>query len=109
MKFDESQMIPVGDRIIVKVDKMEKKTAGGVIIPDFAAEKEDRAATTATVIALGETANCDGLKVFPKAGDKILMTKWAGTGHTSPEYEDYRAIPGIDVIAILPPEEKEKS
>lgn len=101
MQHNESGLIPVGDRLIVRTDKTDEKTAGGIIVLEKSRDQQDMATTKATVIALGETANCHGLKTFPCVGDRILMAKWAGTGHHSPDLPEYRAIMGDDVIAII--------
>jgi chaperonin GroES len=68
---------PLHDRIIVKRLEEEDKTKGGIIIPDTAKEKPQQA----KVIAVGSGRREDG-KVIPldvKAGDTILVGKYAGT------------------------------
>lgn len=69
---------PLQDRVVVK--RMEEATtsAGGILIPDSAAEKPARG----EVIAVGNgKVNSDGT-VRPldvKAGDQVLFGKYAGT------------------------------
>jgi len=69
---------PLQDRVVVK--RMEEATtsAGGILIPDSAAEKPARG----EVIAVGNgKVNTDGT-VRPldiKAGDQVLFGKYAGT------------------------------
>jgi chaperonin GroES len=41
---------PVGDRVLVKVDKEESKTVGGVLLPAVAQNKP----TTGSIVAVGE-------------------------------------------------------
>lgn len=43
------KIIPLADRVLVKTDKSETKTASGIIIPDTAQEKMQ----SGTVIAVG--------------------------------------------------------
>jgi chaperonin GroES len=62
---------PLADRVMVKLEKNEAKTAGGIIIPDTAQEKTQ----TGTVVAVGDDK--DVIKV--KAGDKVMYDKYAGT------------------------------
>ena len=69
---------PLHDRVVVKRLAEDTKTAGGIIIPDSAAEKpmQDE------VISVGPGARDeDGDRVAPdvKAGDIILFGKWSGT------------------------------
>ncbi len=62
---------PLADRVLVKLEKTESKTAGGIIIPDTAQEKTQ----VGVVVAVGDDK--DAIKV--KEGQKILYDKYAGT------------------------------
>lgn len=64
---------PLADRVLVKMDEAEKKTAGGIVIPDAAQEKT----LTAVVIAVGP--GTDDNKMTVKAGDHIMYDRYAGT------------------------------
>ncbi|HVB83465.1 MAG: co-chaperone GroES [Xanthomonadaceae bacterium] len=69
---------PLHDRVIVKRLEEERVSAGGIVIPDSAAEKPSRG----KVIAVGAGKVLDDGKVRPldvKAGDTILFGKWSGT------------------------------
>jgi len=69
---------PLNDRVIVKRVEEEKKTAGGIIIPDSAKEKPQEG----RVIAAGPGKLDETGKRIPldvKEGDRILFSKWAGT------------------------------
>jgi chaperonin GroES len=56
---------------MVKLEKNEAKTAGGIIIPDTAQEKTQ----VGTVVAVGDDK--DVIKV--QAGEKVMYDKYAGT------------------------------
>lgn len=61
---------PIGDKLIVKLDEIENKTAGGIIIPDA---QKDKTTAFGTVIALGSAE-------FPfKVGDRVIFDSMAGT------------------------------
>lgn len=62
---------PLADRVMVKLEKKEAKTAGGIIIPDTAQEKTQ----TGLVVEVGDDK--DAIKV--KAGEKVMYDKYAGT------------------------------
>lgn len=69
---------PLHDRVVVKRVDSETKTAGGIIIPDTAAEKPQEG----EVVAVGpgtrdEAGKLNALDV--RAGDKVLFGKWSGT------------------------------
>jgi chaperonin GroES len=69
---------PLHDRVVVKRVGSETKTAGGIIIPDTAAEKPQQG----EVIAVGPGARDEAGKLTPldiKKGDKVLFGKWSGT------------------------------
>ena len=69
---------PLGDRILVLRVEEEKKTSGGIIIPDSAKEKPQEG----KIVAVGPGRMKDDGKRSPmdvKEGDKILFSKYAGT------------------------------
>lgn len=68
---------PLHDRIIVKRLEEERKTAGGIVIPDTAAEKP----SMGEVVAAGPGKTDDNGKLIPmgvKVGEKILFGKYSG-------------------------------
>lgn len=44
---------PVGHFVLIEMKRIEEKTAGGIILPQTAVEKEERAAHSGKVIATG--------------------------------------------------------
>ena len=69
---------PLNDRVLVVRVEEEKRTAGGIIIPDTAKEKPQMG----KVVAVGPGSLDDNGKRFPlevKKGDQILFSKYAGT------------------------------
>ena len=69
---------PLHDRVVVKRVENETKTAGGIIIPDSAAEKPQQG----EVVAVGPGARGDDNELIPldvQVGDRVLFGKWSGT------------------------------
>ena len=69
---------PLHDRVIVKRIEEERKTAGGIVIPDNAAEKPDQG----EVLAIGTGKVMDDGKIRPlavKVGDRVLFGKYSGS------------------------------
>jgi chaperonin GroES len=69
---------PLHDRVIVRRLDEERKTAGGIVIPDTAKEKPIQG----EVIAVGSGKILEDGKVRPldvKVGDRILFGKYSGT------------------------------
>ena len=72
------KLTPLHDRVLVKREEQDTKSAGGIIIPDTVQEKP----MEGKVIAVGSGTRSEDGKVTPldvKAGDKILFGKWSGT------------------------------
>ena len=69
---------PLGDRVVVRRLKEDQKTAGGIIIPDTAAEKpQEGEVVSVGPGALDESGKRVAMEV--KAGDYVLFGKWSGT------------------------------
>lgn len=85
---------PLHDRVIVKADAAEQKTAGGIIIPDTAKEKPQRG----IVVAAGPGKKDEPMTV--KNGDAVLYGKYAGTEMTI-EGVDYLIMRESDILAII--------
>ena len=69
---------PLHDQLVVRRIEEDKKTAGGIIIPDTAKEKP----VQGEVIAVGPGAHDKSGKLVPldvKKGDRVLFGKWSGT------------------------------
>lgn len=69
---------PLHDRVVVRRIEEDKKTAGGIIIPDTAKEKPMQG----EIIVVGPGARDESGKLVPldvKKGDRVLFAKWSGT------------------------------
>ncbi|RMF84291.1 MAG: co-chaperone GroES [Nitrospinota bacterium] len=90
---------PLADRILVKRIEEEEVKRGGIIIPDTAKEKPQQG----EVLAVGPGRLTDDGKRIPmevKEGDKILMSKYAGT-EVKLNGEECVILREDDVLAIL--------
>ncbi len=90
---------PLHDRVVVRRLEGDTKTAGGIIIPDTAAEKPQEG----EVIAIGSGVRDDAGKVQPldvKAGDKILFGKWSGT-EVKIDGEELLIMKESDIMGVL--------
>ena len=83
---------PIGDRVLLKVEAAETKTAGGLIIPDTAQEKTQ----VGKVIAVGDDK--DAIKV--KNGDRVMYDKYAGTT-VKIDGDDHLIVKMSDIIAVV--------
>jgi len=81
---------PLGERVLVKTEKAEEKTASGLFIPQTSQEK--------TQFAVVEAVGTEVKNV--KVGNKILHDKYAGTA-IKIENEDYLILEEKDVLAVV--------
>ena len=89
---------PLGDRIVVKRLDEEKKTAGGIIIPDSAQEKP----AEGRVVAVGNGAVLENGEIRPlevQKGDRVLFSTYAGSD-VSLDGEEHLIMRESDILAI---------
>ncbi|MAV93960.1 MAG: co-chaperone GroES [Candidatus Marinimicrobia bacterium] len=90
---------PLSDRIVVKPEPAEEKTASGIILPDTAQEKPQMG----TVLATGPGKISDSgdlVKMTLKNGDKVLYGKYSGTEITV-DGDDVLIMRESDILATL--------
>ena len=90
---------PLHDRVVVKRMEEERKSAGGIVIPDTAGEKPDQG----EVIAVGNGKILEDGKVRPldvKVGDRILFGKYSGTA-VKIEGTEYLVMREDDIMGIV--------
>ncbi len=87
-------MKPINDRVVVQPAAAEKKTSGGIIIPDTAKEKPQKG----KVIAVGPGK--DDVSMTVKKGDTVLYGKYAGQ-ELHHKGEDYLIMREDDILIIL--------
>ncbi len=69
---------PLNDRVVVRRLEEETKTAGGIVLPDSAAEKPSQGEVLA--VGPGRTLdNGDVRALDVKVGDKVLFGQYAGS------------------------------
>ena len=90
---------PLHDRVIVKRLESETKSAGGIVIPDTAAEKP----VQGKIVAVGKGKILEDGNVRPldvKVGDKILFGKYSGT-EVKLDGEELLVMREEDVMAVI--------
>lgn len=85
---------PLADRVLVEPMQAETKTASGIIIPDNAKEKPQKA----IVVAVGDGTKDYSMTV--KVGDHVLYGKYSGT-ELKHEGKDYLIMSEKDILAIV--------
>lgn len=90
---------PLQDRVLVRPDEAETKTASGLIIVDSAQDKPSQG----TVVATGNgVRNSEGelIALDVKAGDTVLFGKWSGT-EIKVDGEDLMIMKEADILGIV--------
>ncbi len=90
---------PLHDRAVVRRLEEERTTAGGIVIPDSAAEKPVRG----EIVAVGKGKVLDNGEVRPldvQVGDKVLFGKYAGT-EIKVDGQEYVVMREDDIIAVF--------
>ena len=90
---------PLQDRVIVKrVEEKEERSAGGIIIPDTAKERQQQG----KIVAVGPGKREDGkvLSLDVKVGDRVLFGKYSGT-EIKLDGEEHLILREEDILGVL--------
>lgn len=96
---DKAKVQPLGDRVLVEPLEAEEKTAGGILIPDTAKEKQQKG----RIVAVGKGRVNEEGKITPlevKVNDQVLFGRYSGT-EVKIGANDYLIIKEDDILAIL--------
>jgi chaperonin GroES len=95
----EMEFQPLGDRVVIEREEAEKKTKGGIVLPDSAKDKPTRG----KVISVGAGRLLDdGKRTQPqvKAGDRVLFSSYAGDAFKLGERE-LLLMREEDILAVI--------
>jgi chaperonin GroES len=94
------KLVPLEDRVVVKVIEQEEKTSSGIVLPDTAKERPSKG----SVMAAGPgryDAEGNLVPMPVKEGDIVVFAKYAGTEIKLDE-EAFLVMRTSDLIGILP-------
>ena len=101
-KFNPDEWQPLNNWLLAKIDEVEERSAGGIILTATTKEKEQFSQVYGTIVEM--SADCYPSPEFskkPVAGDRIAFDRHAG------KYADndgkYRWLSDVDVIASKKP------
>lgn len=89
---------PLGDRVVVKPEPAEEKTASGLFIPDTAKEKPQRG--TVLAVGPGKVENGNKIDMTVSNGDTVLYGKYSGTEITM-HGDDVLIMRESDILGIV--------
>ena len=89
---------PLADRVVLKSAEVEETTKSGIILTGSAKEKP----VVSEVIAVGPGGVVDGkeVKMYVKAGDKVIFSKYAGT-EVKLDGEDFLIMREDDILGVI--------
>jgi chaperonin GroES len=90
---------PLHDRVVIRRTEEERKTPGGIVIPDNAQEKPIQG----EVIAVGNGKPLDNGQVRPmdvKVGDRVLFGKYSGS-EVKIDGQEVLVMREEDIMAVL--------
>jgi chaperonin GroES len=96
-----SGITPVGYRVLVKPDPIERTTSGGIVLPETAAEAHDRAQQTGILIALGPEAWKDYSACWASVGDRVMFARYGGVHLTGKDGVLYRMLNDEQITAVI--------
>ncbi|NNL06151.1 MAG: co-chaperone GroES [Gammaproteobacteria bacterium] len=90
---------PLHDRVVVKRMEEERTSAGGIVIPDSAAEKPQKGEIVA--VGNGKLTESGELRALDvKVGDQVLFGKYSGT-EIKIDGEDVLIMKEEDILGVL--------
>lgn len=91
---------PLHDKILVRRDEAETKTASGIFLPETGKEKPK----TGTIMAVGDgqlnTDTGERVPLSVKKGDKVIFSSYSGT-EVKLNDEEFLMMSEEDILAVI--------
>ena len=92
---------PLSDRILIKIDRPENTSRGGILIPEKAKERPTKGTVLATGPGKLNTETGERTPLLVKPGNRVLFLKWGGDKVSETGDGDFTLLPEGDILAIL--------
>lgn len=90
--MSKTNVRPLGENVLVKPEKAEKKTSAGIYLPENASEERPQ---QGKVIAVG-----DSDEITVKKGQSVIFARYGGS-EVKIDGEDYLIVSVKDLLAIV--------
>ena len=92
------KLIPVEDKVVLKMTKVEEKTQSGIILTGSAKEET----TIGEVVAVGPGGLCDGkeVKMTVQVGQKVVISEFGSTA-IKVGGEEYTVVRMGNILAVI--------
>ena len=91
-------LVPLGDRVVLKELKAEETTKSGIVLPGQAQEKPQQAEVIA--VGPGKVESGKEVKMEVAVGYQVIYSKYAGT-NVKLEDEEYIIVKQDDILAVV--------
>lgn len=91
---------PLGDKLLIRLDEVEEKTSGGIILQEMSQDK----VTKGTVIAKGKgriLPNGDQIPIDIEVGDKVIFGKYSGLEKVEVEGQELWIVNEVEIKGII--------
>lgn len=91
---------PLHDRVVIRREEKEEKSAGGIVLAGSAKEKPNKG----EVIAVGNGKPLDNGTVRPmavKAGDKVVFASYAGSQTLKDGDDEFIIMSESEILGVL--------
>jgi len=92
-------IVPIGDKVLVEIEKAEEMTKGGIILPDLVQEEK----TVGTILAVGNGRVLENGTIQPvrlEVGSRVIFGKFAGE-EVIHEGKKYRVVKELEILAVI--------
>ena len=96
---------PVDYKVLIKPEKVDDKSEGGLYIPETVREREEFSVDRGKIVDFGDAFFEKLLGPVPQIGDKVIFNRYAGSLITikndDGSRENYRLCNDKDICAII--------
>ena len=98
---NKSGFLPLGHRLLVLPDTVEKTTQSGIVLVEETTGRDEMAQIKGTVVAVGDGCWKDTTSQdWAKPGDRVVFGKYAGLLWTGHDGRKYRVLNDLDVVGM---------
>lgn len=105
---NDTGIVPLGYKVLIKIEDLEEKTKGGIILPKSSLEKEQEAHQFVKIVDYGPAAFTTGpgdlekeWDIKPKTNEMALINKYSGIKFEINDKGNYRLINDKEILAII--------
>ena len=97
------RFIPLGHRVLVKPEKVEEKTRGGLFVPEHTLERKQAEDIYGTGVDVGQTAwkAFDDGNPWAAVGDEVVFAKYGGFLLKDEDGNEFRILNDEDLVAKI--------